>query len=213
MGEQGGAVVFVSSDDARAYGTAMAGLLGPGDPATTPPGDAVASAAPPAGLVVDNQSSPLDNSLAEPARAGAAGQGDRRSPVPRGGAMASSTPGQTNLGMDPKIAGLLCYVPCCVGLVFSVVVAVVEKQSRVLRFHAFQSLLFHGGGIAVLLVLSLLQVVLGVVGLGAVGMLVWLVQMVVGVALLAVLVILMIKANSGEEFALPVIGDMARKWL
>ena len=127
--------------------------------------------------------------------------------------MASTTPGQTNLGMDPKIAGLLCYVPCCLGFVFSVVAAIVEKTSRFVRFHAFQSLLLHGAGIVVLLVLWFLQVLLTIVGLGAVGMLVWLTQMVVVVALMAVSVIMLIKANSGEEFALPVIGEMARKWV
>ena len=60
--------------------------------------------------------------------------------------MATSTPGgsgQTNLGVAPNIAGLLCYVPCCVGLVFAIVAAIVEKQSRFVRFHAFQSLLLR----------------------------------------------------------------------
>ena len=58
--------------------------------------------------------------------------------------MSSPTPGQTNLGVAPNVGGLLCYVPCCIGLIFSIVVAIVEKQSRFVRFHAFQSLLFHG---------------------------------------------------------------------
>ena len=55
--------------------------------------------------------------------------------------------GQTNLGVAPNVGGLLCYVPCCIGLIFSVVAAIVEKQSRFLRFHAFQSLLFHAAAI------------------------------------------------------------------
>ena len=57
--------------------------------------------------------------------------------------MASPTPGQTNLGVAPNVGGLLCYVPCCIGFIFSIVVAIVEKQSRFVRFHAFQSLLLH----------------------------------------------------------------------
>src|SRR5687767_4965637 len=68
--------------------------------------------------------------------------------------------GSTNLGIAPNVGGLLCYVPCCIGLVFSVVVAIVEKQSRFLRFHAFQSLLLHGAAIALGLVLSVLQAIL-----------------------------------------------------
>ena len=65
--------------------------------------------------------------------------------------MATSTPGgaQTNLGLAPNVAGLLCYVPCCVGLVFGIVAAIVEKQSRFVRFHAFQSLLLHGALIVI----------------------------------------------------------------
>jgi uncharacterized membrane protein len=128
--------------------------------------------------------------------------------------MATSTPGgaKTNLGLEPNIAGLLCYVPCCVGLVFSVVAAIVEKQSRFVRFHAFQSLLVHAVAIVLGIGINVLQVVLGVAGLGAVGLLLSLVGMVVGVAFLGLTIFLMIKANAGEELELPVIGPMARQW-
>jgi uncharacterized membrane protein len=129
--------------------------------------------------------------------------------------MATSTPGgaKTNLGLEPNVAGLLCYVPCCVGLVFSVVAAIVEKQSRFVRFHAFQSLLVHAVAIVLGIGINVLQVVLGVAGLGAVGLLLSLVGMVVGVAFLGLTIFLMIKANAGEEFELPVAGPMARQWV
>jgi uncharacterized membrane protein len=129
--------------------------------------------------------------------------------------MATSTPGgaKTNLGLEPNIAGLLCYVPCCIGLVFSVVAAIVEKQSRFVRFHAFQSLLLHGVLIVLWVAISGVQIGLGVVGLGAVSLLVQLVSWVVGIALLGLTIFLMIKANAGEEFELPVIGPMARQWV
>jgi uncharacterized membrane protein len=129
--------------------------------------------------------------------------------------MATSTPGgaKTNLGLEPNVAGLLCYVPCCVGLVFSVVAAIVEKQSRFVRFHAFQSLLVHAVAIVLGIGINVLQVVLGVAGLGAVGLLLSLVGMVVGVAFLGLTILLMIKANGGQEFELPVVGPMARQWV
>jgi uncharacterized membrane protein len=129
--------------------------------------------------------------------------------------MATPTPGgaKTNLGLEPNIAGLLCYVPCCLGLVFSVVAAIVEKQSRFVRFHAFQSLLLHGVVIVVWIGLTAVQMVLGAVGLGLVGVLFWIVSMVAGVGFLVVAILLMVKANSGEEFELPVIGPMARQWV
>jgi uncharacterized membrane protein len=129
--------------------------------------------------------------------------------------MATSTPGgaKTNLGLEPNVAGLLCYVPCCIGLVFSVVAAIVEKQSRFVRFHAFQSLLVHAVAIVLGIGINVLQVVLGVAGLGAVGLLLSLVGMVVGVAFLGLTIFLMIKANAGEELELPVVGPMARQWV
>ena len=129
--------------------------------------------------------------------------------------MATSTPGGqsgTNLGMAPNTAGLLCYAPCCIGLVFSIVAAIVEKQSRFVRFHAFQSLLLNGAGLVVLIGLSIVGAVLG----GMVGLFVstvmWGLQMLVGLGLLAVTIYMMIKANAGEEIELPVIGPMAKQW-
>jgi uncharacterized membrane protein len=129
--------------------------------------------------------------------------------------MATSTPGgaKTNLGLEPNIAGLLCYVPCCIGLVFSVVAAIVEKQSKFVRFHAFQSLLVHAAAIVLGIGVNLAQVVLGMVGLGAVGLLLSIVAMVIGVGFLGLTIFLMIKANAGEEFELPTIGRLARQWV
>jgi uncharacterized membrane protein len=130
--------------------------------------------------------------------------------------MATPTPGgggQTNLGVAPNVGGLLCYVPCCIGLIFSIVAVIAEKKSRFVRFHAFQSLLLHAAGIAAMLVLMFLQVLLAAVGLGAVGGLVMIIQWVVAIALGAVMILMMIKANGNEEFELPVIGPMAKGWV
>jgi uncharacterized membrane protein len=128
--------------------------------------------------------------------------------------MATSTPGggQTNLGMAPNVAGLLCYVPCCIGFVFAVVAAIVEKQSRFVRFHAFQSLLLHGA----FFVLWCGFMVLGVVAhsvLGFLSIILLPLEILVGVGLFALVILLMIKANGNEEYELPVIGKMARQWV
>jgi uncharacterized membrane protein len=130
--------------------------------------------------------------------------------------MATSTPGgggQTNLGLAPNVAGLLCYVPCCIGFVFAAVAAIVEKQSRFVRFHAFQSLLLHGAVFVLSCGVVILQTALGLAGLGLIGLLINLVLLVVGLGLLALDVLLMVKANGNEEFELPVIGPMARGWV
>ena len=129
--------------------------------------------------------------------------------------MATSTPGgaKTNLGLEPNIAGLLCYVPCCIGLVFSGVAAIVEKQSKSVRFHAFQSLLVHAVAIVLGIGLNVVQAVLGVAGFGFVGLLLSLVGILIGLGFLGLTIFLMIKANSGEEFEVPTLGRMARQWV
>jgi uncharacterized membrane protein len=128
--------------------------------------------------------------------------------------MATSTPGggQTSLGLAPNVAGLLCYVPCCIGLIFSIVAAIAEKKSHLVRFHAFQSLLLHAAALVLGFGLNVAQIALAAIDLGAVGLLLSLVGMVVGVAFLGMAIFMMIKANSGEEFELPVIGPMAKGW-
>ena len=128
--------------------------------------------------------------------------------------MATSTPGggQKSLGMAPNVAGLLCYVPCCIGLIFSIVAAIAEKKNHLVRFHAFQSLLLHAAAFVLGFGLNVAQIALAAIDLGAVGLLLSLVGMVVGVAFLGMAIFMMIKANSGEEFELPVIGPMAKGW-
>jgi uncharacterized membrane protein len=126
--------------------------------------------------------------------------------------MASPTPGQTNLGVAPNVGGLLCYVPCCIGFIFSVVVAIVEKQSRFVRFHAFQSLLLHGAAFVCGIALQVLQVVLALINLGIIATLLGFVGLFIGLGFLGLSIFLMIKANGNEELELPVIGPMARKW-
>jgi uncharacterized membrane protein len=126
--------------------------------------------------------------------------------------MASSAPGPTKLGVAPNVGGLLCYAPCCIGLIFSVVAVIMEKENRFLRFHAFQSLLVHGVIFVLTIAVQILIILLGMISsaLAAVGSVLWI---LVAVALVGALVFLMIKAYNGEEFALPTIGDMARNWV
>ena len=129
--------------------------------------------------------------------------------------MATSTPGgggQTNLGVAPNVAGLLCYVPCCVGLVFAIVAAIVEKQSRFVRFHAFQSLLLHGAFFVLWVGFVILGFVVSSVA-GILSVVLLPIEILVGFGLLALVVFLMIKANGGEEYELPVIGKTARQWV
>ena len=126
--------------------------------------------------------------------------------------MASSSPaGPTNLGMPPNVGGLLCYVPYCLGLIFSAVVAIVEKQSRFLRFHAFQSLLLQGAAIALWVAFVIARAIAAMIA-GPLAFLVWLVGLLVFMALLGLMIFLMVKAYNNEQFELPVVGELAKQW-
>jgi len=125
----------------------------------------------------------------------------------------SSRPtGSTNLGVAPNVGGLLCYAPCCIGLIFSIVAVIVEKQSRFLRFHAFQGLLFHGAVIVLVVAVQIGLILIGFVsaGLALIGHILWL---VVGLGILALEILLMVKAYNNEEYELPALGEMARKYM
>jgi uncharacterized membrane protein len=124
----------------------------------------------------------------------------------------STSPGPTKLGVAPNIGGLLCYAPCGIGLIFSIVAVIIEKENRFLRFHAFQSLLVHAGAFVAWIALWILVLILSTLA-GVLGLLGSMLMFVLGIGLLVLTVIMMIKAYNGEEYALPTIGDMARQWV
>lgn len=197
----GDAIDLASADDARLLGALLDGPLPRSDGGRATPGSL-------------DSTGGGDATVPPTATSGAGAVSDRQAEGGKG-KMASTTPsgGQTDLGMAPNVGGLLCYVPCCVGLVFSVIAAIVEKRNRFVRFHAFQSLLLHAGAIVLGIGLQIAHIALAAMSLWMVGMLLSLVGLVVGVAFLALTIFMMIKANAGEEFELPVVGPLARQWV
>jgi uncharacterized membrane protein len=127
--------------------------------------------------------------------------------------LSSPATGPTNLGVPPNVGGLLCYAPCCIGLLFSIAAVIIEKQSRFLRFHAFQSLLFQGVmivlGFGVGIVITALSHVMPCLG-GVLGLII---NVVLFLGMLGATIFLMIKAYNGEEFEIPTLGQMARNWV
>ncbi len=119
----------------------------------------------------------------------------------------------TTMGVEPNLGGLLCYAPCCVGLIVSIVVAVVEKKSRFVRFHAFQSLLFHGVALVLSIAIQIFTMVVGMVSPLIGGMLSLALSGVCFLALLGAMIFLMMKAYSNEEYKLPRLGDLALQWV
>lgn len=131
----------------------------------------------------------------------------------------SQPPAQTaksSTGLDENIAALLSYVA---GWITGLVFFMIEKDSRLVRFHAMQSLLLSGGGMVVLIALWIFifiaSLIIGQVS-GILGFLVStvlsLVAGVLGLAILIGAIICLIKAYQGQYFKLPVIGNLAEKY-
>jgi uncharacterized membrane protein len=119
---------------------------------------------------------------------------------------------KTALGLDTNVGALLCYLPVCgINLIYSIIVLVTEKSNRLMRFHAFQSLLLLGALIVGCIGVTIVSVFLAFISstLSVMfSLLVWLVVL----AVIAVMIFMCVKAYSGSQFKLPVIGDMAEKF-
>jgi uncharacterized membrane protein len=104
----------------------------------------------------------------------------------------SENKGKTSTGMQPNIAGLLCYLGWWVT---AIIFLILEKENKFVRFHAMQSLITFG----VLFIISL-----ALSWVFFIGYILWVLSVVLWV-------ILMYKAYKGEKYKLPVIGDIAEK--
>ncbi|MEX0763271.1 MAG: DUF4870 domain-containing protein [Dehalococcoidia bacterium] len=111
--------------------------------------------------------------------------------------------GATATGLEPNIAGLLCYVFTWItGIVF----LVLEKDDEYIRFHAWQSIFFGVAWVVLWVFLTISIAILpGILGT-LFGFFGWL---IVGGGGLAIWLLLMFKAYQGEKWRLPVIGDIA----
>jgi len=126
--------------------------------------------------------------------------------------MQNMSGGKTALGLDANVGAMLCYMPlCAVGLIYSIIVLVTEKSNKVVRFHAFQSLLLLGAYIAGVLAISIIGGILAQVS-GIIGGLFSMLTFVLIIAFLGLAILGCIKAYQGSDFKLPIIGDMADKW-
>lgn len=115
-------------------------------------------------------------------------------------------------GLDGNIAALIGYIVWPIALVC----LIMDKENRFVRFHAVQSLVYHAAAVIVFLglviVLTFLSIMLAFARLGELSGLLWLLYMVVVIVYIAGLVYAAVKAYGGDEFKLPIIGNMAEKW-
>lgn len=108
----------------------------------------------------------------------------------------STNKGKSSLGMEENVAALLSYV---LGFITGIIFFVLEKESKFVKFHAMQSIMFSVG----LMILSFILGFIPIIG--------WIVSLLIGPLSLVLWIILLIKAYKYEYFKLPVIGDMAEK--
>jgi uncharacterized membrane protein len=102
---------------------------------------------------------------------------------------------KSSTGLDANLAAALSYL---VGFVTGIIFLVVEKENRFVRFHAMQSTLVFAAIVAIDILLQIVPIL---------GALVVVFLVIPASAILWLL--LMYKAYQGEEFKLPVLGQIA----
>jgi uncharacterized membrane protein len=124
-------------------------------------------------------------------------------------------PGKSSTGLDENIAALLTYI---FGWVSGLIFFLIEKDSKLVRFHAMQSILFNVAVAIVCFIGWIITAVLVVIlaqiadAMGAVaGLLATLIWLVISIGLLIVFIMCLVRAYQGKYFKLPFIGDMAEK--
>jgi uncharacterized membrane protein len=106
-------------------------------------------------------------------------------------------------GLTDNVAGMLAYVTIIPAIIFLVIEP--YNRKRFVRFHSFQSIFFCVAWIVLSIAVSIIT---ALPFLGLVSLLIW---PIIGIGGLILWVILLLKANQGQMWKLPVIGDMAEK--
>src|SRR2546430_17163172 len=71
--------------------------------------------------------------------------------------------GKSALGLDGNLAAALGYP---IGII-AIILLIMEKENKFVKFHALQSLLLHVGFIVVMIALMIIGVILGIAGVAA----------------------------------------------
>jgi len=116
---------------------------------------------------------------------------------------AAAAPASTASGLTDNVAGMLAYVTIIPAIVFLVVEP--YNKSRFVRFHSFQ---------CIFLCVALVALHIGVSVLAVVPFLLLItfpLHALISLGAFVLWIILLIKANQGQMYKLPVIGDLAEK--
>ncbi len=107
-----------------------------------------------------------------------------------------SIPQDTSVGMEPNVAGLLCYVGAWItGIIFFIL----EQKNNWIRFHAAQSIVVFGTLFVAGMILGWIPFIGPVFSsiIGIIGFVLW--------------IVLMVKAYNGERFKVAWAGDIAER--
>lgn len=121
--------------------------------------------------------------------------------TPAGAAAPAAQPGAS--GLTDNVAGMLAYVTPIPSILFLVLEP--YNRNRFIRFHSFQNIFFCVAMVAISIALSIFSLI------PFIGLILLPVHLLIGVGAFAVWIILLLKANQGQMFKLPIIGDMAEK--
>jgi len=125
-----------------------------------------------------------------------------------GGAAAAAAPAPS--GGNDNIIALLCYSPVAIiGIILGLAVEP-YKSSKLVRFHAFQSLFLAIGVFVLAFGLGIMSAVLSAV-LGPLALLILPLEFVIWIGMIVLMIFMMIKAYGGQMTRLPVVGNFAAK--
>ncbi len=118
--------------------------------------------------------------------------------------------GKSSTGLEANVAALASYA---VGWITGLIFFIVEKENKFVRFHAMQSIIVFGALSALGIVLSFFFQFFIMIRLYVVFQALALLSNLIWLAAVVLWVILMVKAYQGENFKLPIAGDIAEKAL
>jgi uncharacterized membrane protein len=112
-------------------------------------------------------------------------------------------------GLEPNVAALLAYL---LGLIGGIVFILIEKDNKFVRFAAMQSIVLSITMFIIWFGLMFLIPALAV-ATGGIGAILALLIPLVCLGFLIIWIMLMVKAYQNQEWELPVIGKIARKYI
>ena len=120
--------------------------------------------------------------------------------IPAAPAATASAPAQ---GMADNVAGMLAYITIIPAIIFLVMEP--YNRNRFIRFHAFQCLFFAASLIILHTCLSIFIIV------PFLALITFPLHLLVSLGGFILWIVLLLKANQGQMWKLPVIGDLAEK--